>query len=594
MNQVTDANLPVDQVLASHKYDPNALLQILIDLQAIGGWLPPEWREQVAQALKVPRIELEGVAAFYSFLRLQRPATYEVLVSDNITDRMLGNTDLINRLCSNLSATIGEIRSDGRVRVATTSCTGMCDQGPAALINGRVVTRLNTARVDEIARLIDSEVAVEQWPSELFEVSSQIQVAGPTLCADFDNGQAIQAALQYGPAGILDELGQAKLRGHGGAGFVTANKWQFCRNAPGDEKIVVCNADEGEPGTFKDRVLLHSFADRVFEGMTVCAHVLGARKGFLYLRGEYAYLCPSLESVLSRRRAAGLLGRNVGGCDGFDFDIQIHLGAGAYICGEESALIESLEGHRGVPRIRPPFPVTSGYRHRPTVVNNVETFANVARIAVQGGATFGQLGTAESTGTKVLSVSGDCTQPGLYEYPFGVTVSQVLADCGGSDAQAVQIAGAAGTLVPASEFHRRIAYEDLATGGSFMVLGPQRDVLDAVRNFAHFFAHESCGFCTPCRVGTSLVRDLVEKVFNGHGTQADLDELRRIGELMQRTSHCGLGQTAANPILQTLDQFPQAWLQRLSTTAYEPSFDLDQALSASRRITGRHDAGSHI
>jgi [NiFe] hydrogenase diaphorase moiety large subunit len=332
----------------------------------------------------------------------------------------------------------------------------------------------------------------------------------------------------------------------------------------------------------------------MFEGMTICAGVIGARRGFLYLRGEYRYLVPHLEAVLARRRAQGLLGESILGHDGFDFDIAIHLGAGAYICGEESALIESLEGKRGVTRKRPPFPVTSGYQGNPTVVNNVETFLAAARVVQWGGYWFRGEGTDKSAGSKILSVSGDVASPGIYEYPFGTPVHRVLADCGAANPQAVQISGAAGATLAPAEFDRIIAFEDLPTAGSFMVFDASRDMLDMVRNFAHFFAHESCGFCTPCRVGGALLRNLVEKVAAGQASEYDLAEMRHIGAVMKSASYCGLGATAPNHVLQTLEKFPAIFRRHLRSAEYTPSFDLDAALSEARQITGRNDAGAHL
>jgi len=328
--------------------------------------------------------------------------------------------------------------------------------------------------------------------------------------------------------------------------------------------------------------------------MTLCAATIGADQGFLYLRGEYLYLLEPLEAELTRRREAGLLGKGIRGQSGLDFDIEIHLGAGAYICGEESALIESLEGKRGNPRNRPPFPVTHGYLGRPTVVNNVETFVAAALIAAHGAEWFRSRGTAQSTGTKLLSVSGDCARPGIYEYPFGVTVQQILDDCGATGTQAVQVAGAAGRTVPPAEFGRRIAFEDLATGGSFMIFDGSRDLLEMVQNFTDFFVHESCGFCTPCRVGTTLLAKTLKKVCCGHSTRADLGTLQQVGELMRRTSHCGLGATAANPVLDTLEKFPELYESHLTSTHFEPGFDLDAALEEARLATGRDDAGAHL
>jgi [NiFe] hydrogenase diaphorase moiety large subunit len=393
---------------------------------------------------------------------------------------------------------------------------------------------------------------------------------------------------------VLAEIERSGLRGRGGAGFTTALKWRFCREAENPDKVVVCNADEGEPGTFKDRVLLTSYADAMVEGMTICAGIVGAREGYVYLRGEYRYLLEHLEAVLQRRREQGLLGRAICGRDGFDFDIHIHLGAGAYICGEESALIESLEGKRGVTRKRPPFPVTEGYLERPTVVNNVETFLAAARIAEHGGYWFRSEGTDRSAGSKILSVSGDCARPGIYEVPFGTPVADVLADCGAEQTQAVQVSGAAGATLDASAFGRVLAYEDLPTAGAFMVFDRSRDMLEMVRNFADFFVHESCGFCTPCRVGGKLLRDLVEKVAVGQASAHDLTEMRHIADVMRRGSHCGLGHTAPSHVLNTLDRFPQIYAERLVSREQTPAFDLDEALAEARALSGRDDAAAHI
>ncbi|HRW64557.1 MAG TPA: NAD(P)H-dependent oxidoreductase subunit E [Candidatus Competibacter sp.] len=584
----------VRDIVRRHGGLSTRLLQILREVQDHLTWLPSEALEQVAEELGLSPDKVRRVAEFYSFLYTDPRGSYDILFSDNITDRMLGNRELLHYLCGRFGIGIGETRADGVVSVGTTSCTGMCDQGPAALVNGYTLTRLDRPRLDRIVELVNGRIPLEQWPREFFEVTSNIRRADILLGRHFADGAAVRAVLRRGPEAMLDELIKSGLRGQGGAGYKSAAKWMACRNAPGEVKYVVCNADEGEPGTFKDRVLMQDFADLVFEGMTLCGRVIGARQGFVYLRGEYRYLLKALRETLQRRRETGLLGEAILGDPSFNFDIDIHLGAGAYVCGEESALIESLEGKHGVPRIRPPFPTTHGYLNRPTVVNNVETFAAAAKIAVEGGDWFASRGTAESKGTKLLSLSGDCERPGIYEYPFGVTVQRVLEDCGARDAQGIQMAGPAGHTVSAKQFGRRICFEDLATGGSFMVFDRSRDILDGIRNFTQFFVHESCGFCTPCRVGTSLMRDLVTKVHTGHGTRQDLEEMRKLGRIMQVACHCGLGQTAPNPVLDSLDEFPEAYERRLRSTAYEPAFDLNAALEEARQLTGRRDPGAYL
>ena len=318
-----------------------------------------------------------------------------------------------------------------------------------------------------------------------------IETQGNALTfATIDGDAGLRAALALSRADIIDTVTDSGMKGRGGAGFPTGMKWNFCGSEKGDRKYIICNADEGEPGTFKDRVILTEFADLVFAGMAIAGRAIGASEGIVYLRGEYTYLRSHLNDVIKKRRAAGLLGKDVGGVKGFDFDIIVALGAGAYICGEETALIESLEGFRGEPRNRPPFPVVAGYRYAPTVVNNVETLASAACIFAKGVDWFKSFGTDRSTGFKLFSVSGDVAKPGVYEFPFGITVADLLKEVGGDDAKAVQIGGASGICVPRVQFARQMAFEDIPTGGSVMVFGPQRDMLAVAHNFLEIFVDE--------------------------------------------------------------------------------------------------------
>ncbi len=584
----------ISDYLATADYRSGYLLQCLYEIQYQYGCISQQAIKLLAEKLSLSEAHIHGVIGFYAFLHDSPRGPYDILISDSITDHMLGSRELLDSLCDKLGVTPGIPREDGRVTVNTTSCTGMCDQGPAMLVNGWTITLLDENRIENISKLIEANTDIEQWPREIFQVTDNIYRRDLLLTDESYNGDALKSLIKQGDEHILEQIIASGLRGRGGAGFTTGLKWRFCKQATADLRYVVCNADEGEPGTFKDRVLLNTYADKVFEGMTVCAGIIGATEGLLYLRGEYRYLREPLEQILQDRRETGLLGKNILGEEGFDFDIEIHMGAGAYICGEESSLIESLEGKRGIPRKRPPFPVTHGYQNKPTVVNNVETFMAAALIAIHGADWFNTTGTKESTGTKLLSISGDCERPGIYEYPFGVSIQQILQDCGAKDVQAVQVAGAAGFTIPAEEFERCIAFEDVSTGGSFMVFNQQRDLLDMVQNFAHFFVHESCGFCTPCRVGSVLMKDLVDKVHAGHAGRYDLGEMQKIGQLMRSSSHCGLGTTAPNPVLDTLSKFPHIYEEHLKQSSYEPAFDLDAALQDSRDITGRDDAGAHI
>lgn len=607
-------------ILERWRHDPTALVQILREVQEALDWISPEAIDAIEQALQLPRSKIEGVAGFYSFFYTRPRGRYRVLFSDNIIERMQGSVALMERMCKSLWVEKGKVSEDGLVSVDATSCIGMGDQGPALLVNNLTIPKLNEARIDQLCELIRNEVPLGDWPAELFVVEDNIRRRDVLLESAMVPGEALKAARAraghdgleasntrswreglpaglVGPAALIDEVRRAGLRGRGGAGFSTALKWDACRNAQvadGKERIVVCNADEGEPGTFKDRVLLNSHADLVFEGMTVAAYAVGATRGFVYLRGEYRYLLDKLQAVLARRREAGVLGKSILGIPGADFDIEIHLGAGAYVCGEESALIESLEGKRGTPRNRPPFPVTNGYLDQPTVVDNVETFACAAMIALKGGEWFAAIGTEKSSGTKLLSISGDVAWPGIYEFPLGVSVGQVLEACGAMGTQAVQVGGPSGTCVNVAEFGRRIAFEDVPSAGAFMVFDSTRDMFEVARNFIHFFAHESCGFCTPCRVGTSLLKNLMDKLANGHGSPYDFAEIENMNHILQQMSHCGLGHSACNPVLDTIARFRPAYERRLSNAAFEPAFDLDRALAPARLMTGRDDEGAHL
>ena len=387
-------------------------------------------------------------------------------------------------------------------------------------------------------------------------MSTAIETHGNTLTySSIEPEAGLKAALALSRGDIVDMLSDSGLKGRGGAGFPTGMKWNFCAAEKADQKYIICNADEGEPGTFKDRVILTDFADLVFEGMTIGGRAIGATLGIVYLRAEYAYLRPHLNEVIKSRRERGLLGHDVMGVEGFDFDIITALGAGAYVCGEETALIESLEGFRGEPRNRPPFPVVAGLLNNPTVVNNVETLATVAGIFANGSEWFRRFGTDKSTGYKLFSVSGDCEHPGVYEFPWGITVADLLKEVGGEDAKAVQIGGASGMCVPAREFERRLAFEDIPTGGSVMVVGPDRDILEVAENFLEFFVEESCGQCTPCRLGNPQLLRAVQLLKQGDCPPEFLADVKQLSATMQVASKCGLGQSSPNAFLSILDGF---------------------------------------
>ena len=590
----------VDEAVKRWGSESTQLLQVLREVQERFNHVPPAAMDRIAARLDLPISRVRGVAHFYEFIATEPSGAYRVLFSDNVTDRMQGSSELLQRMCHRLWVEPGKPSEDGLVCVERTSFLGFCDQAPSLLVNQRPITRLDAARIDLICELILARTPLSAWPAELFGVDEQVRREGPLLSDPLQPGDAIRAALaraDHGPGGtqaVLDEIKNARLLGRGGAGFTTGFKWESCRRQPAEQRVVVCNADEGEPGTFKDRLLLTRHADLVVEGMTVAALGIDARLGFIYLRGEYRYLLESIQAVLARRREAGLLGAGIAGREGFDFDIQVHVGAGSYVCGEASALVESLEGKRGIPRNRPPRLAEKGYLGWPTIVNNVETYCTAALIQLHGAQWFCRFGTPRSSGTKLLSVSGDCARPGVYEFPFGVTVREVLQECGAGRTIAVQCGGPSGKCIGQDEFDRRIAFEDLETGGAFIVFDEGRDMFEVARHFAHFFARETCGFCTPCRVGTSLLSRLMDKISEGRGSDRDLQTIEELQQLLHGASHCGLGESAGNPLADTLQRFRPAYERRLIAHGVEPAFDLDGALARARRMTGRDDPGAHL
>ena len=377
---------------------------------------------------------------------------------------------------------------------------------------------------------------------------------GPVLFSAYKRGEGIKKALKQKREDILFEIKDSGLKGRGGAGFPTSTKWMLTAAAKADKKFIVCNADEGEPGTFKDRVLLMEYPALVFEGMVIGGYTVGAKVGIVYLRAEYEYMLEQLENYLSNMREDNLLGEGILGTD-FSFDISIRLGSGAYVCGEETALIESLEGNRGEPRNRPPFPVNTGYMGYPTSVNNVETLAAVPHIITKGGSWFKKHGTDKSTGSKLFSVSGDCENPGVYELPWGISINELLELVGARNSKAVQVGGASGTCIPKSQFDRKFGYEDIPTGGSVIIFNESRNMLHVLKNFMEFFVEESCGQCTPCRIGNVKLLEGINMIERGDFTFKYINTLKELGKTMQVASKCGLGQSSPNAFISILDNF---------------------------------------
>ena len=586
--------------------DRTRLLDIVRAVQERFGCVDSAAMDLIARQVRAQRVEVESVVSFYAFLSTRPNGKVVIRLCHDVIDQMQGAARVAQAFSEELGIRFGQTTPDGKITLEHTSCIGMCDQAPAALVNEVVVTELTGDRAREIVRELRRHLDPPRLVHRLGDgnnahalvramVKNNIHLKGPVIFSPINRGEAIRKALAISPAEVIRAVKTARLRGRGGAGFPTGIKWEFARAAPGDQRCVIGNADEGEPGTFKDRTILTEVPDRMFAGMTIAGYAVGAAEGILYLRAEYAYLRRFLEQVLQKRREENLLGRNICGKAGFNFEIRIQMGAGAYICGEETALLSSCEGRRGEPKNRPPFPAQKGYLDRPTVVNNVETLCCVTKILEEGPASFCELGSHGSSGTKLLSISGDCQSPGVFEVPFGITLAEVLKLAEAEDVAAVQVGGASGQMVAPNEFHRTICYDDLATGGSIMVFGPERNVVDIADQFTEFFIDESCGYCTPCRVGNVLLKERLDRILAGHGEPADLAYLEELGTTIKRLSRCGLGQTSANPVLTTLKNFRPAYelLVRKRTDGFQPAFNLRAALGEAETIVGRRSAHAY-
>jgi len=594
----------VARICESFGNDGSRMMDIVLEVQDRFGCVDGAAMELIAARTDTARVDVESVVTFYAFTTTQPTGRVVIRLCNDVPDLLMGVEKVAEGLEAELGIRMGETTADGRFTLAWTSCIGMSDQAPAALFNDLVVPHLGPGTARRIVRYLKEsdefsglqKVIIREYGDgnnahDLVRaaVNNNIRREGEVIFGEMDPCAGLGKALSMSPAEVIREIKTARLRGRGGAGFPAGMKWEFTRAAGGDQRYVICNADEGEPGTFKDRVILTERPHMVFEGMTIAAYAVGASEGLVYLRGEYAYLRRYLEHIIKTRREMGLLGKGVCGKAGFDFDIRIQMGAGAYICGEETALISSCEGLRGDPKNRPPFPAQHGYLGKPTSVNNVETLACVARILEMGSGWFSSMGSAGSTGTKLLSISGDCTRRGVYEVPFGISLTEVLEMCGAIDPIAAHIGGPSGEMVGPEGFDRTICFDDLPTGGSVMVFSDRRNIVEIAAKFMEFFIEESCGYCTPCRVGNVLMKERLDKILAGLGEPADLDYLQELAESVKITSRCGLGQNSPHPVLSTLKAFRPVYeaMVKEPVDGRQRSFDIQSALTEAQTLTGR-------
>ncbi len=546
------------------------LLPALWAVQRRAGWVSEGALNYICQRLTVPPAEAYGVASFYALLALDPRPERVVHVCDDIACRLDGATEL----CSQLEAS-PELRGAWH----RSPCLGLCERGPAALVTVAgeapeewALAPVDAATVEQAARGLrppQSPHALPQAGSPRLRLLRRIGVVDPTSLDDYrahGGYAALRRACELGPEAVVREVTEANLLGRGGAAFPTGRKWEAVARSPVRPHYLVCNADESEPGTFKDRVLMEEDPFAVLETMTVAGYATGCEQGYLYLRGEYPLAHERLERALAQARARGLLGEEVMG-EHFRFDIELRVGAGAYICGEETALFNSIEGRRGEPRNKPPFPVQAGLFGKPTVVNNVETLVNVIDIVLEGATAYAELGTPDSTGTRLFCLSGHVERPGLYEVPFGTTLRELLDLAGGvrhgRALKAVLLGGAAGTFVLPDEIDLPLTFEATRAAGAtlgsgvVMVFDETADLVDTVLRIAAFFRDESCGQCVPCRVGTVRQEEALHRLASRRALGSRETEyalLAEVGQAMRDASICGLGQTAANAVLSAIDR----------------------------------------
>lgn len=567
------------------------LLDALWFYQDKYGFIPNDAVTDLARQLAVARVEIEGVLSFYHFFRDRYCGKHQIYLNKSILSEFAGFSKIREAFETAIGARLGEVDPTGTFGLFETACIGLSDQEPAALIDLYPFVKLTPQKVHRIIQ----QLKAGQSPADICDQPATNLHYFPAddraiFFRNYTPGRALKRALSLGSDGVLDELKKAKLLGMGGAFFPVYHKWLHCREQQTAVKYIICNADEGEPGTFKDRVLMQTLPGLMLEGMLLAGYVTGAKKGFIYLRAEYRYLLQRLTEEIEAFRKAGLLGQDINGLPGFDFDIAIQLGAGAYVCGEETALMQSMEGMRGEPRPKRYFPTEKGLFQQPTVVNNVETFMAASRIIELGARQVLQNGTATSPGNKVLSVAGDCDAPGIYEIEWGMTLRELLDRSGTRNTAAIQLSGPSGELVPVSFADRRIAPDELRCGGSVMIFSQERDLLQILRNYNTFFMEESCGICTPCRGGNYILKHQLQRLQQGLADRSDLVHLHDWAAMMRSASRCGLGKTAANALIQAIERFPDyfAGITLADDVQQLRPFDMEGATTAYDQITKKH------
>lgn len=519
----------------------------------------------------MPLADIHGVIEFYTMYYNQPTAKRVIRICNGPACLLAGAEDVMESIESQLSLSHGETNQDISITYEQVPCLGLCEFAPAGLDKNKALGNLTSQDSELLINENLESPSPKVYGNDLIILNRVNKVDPESLESyiEMEGYQGLKNAIESEPDKLIEQLEESGILGRGGAQFPTGQKWRFTRSAEGDssQKHIVVNADESEPGTFKDRYLIEYDPFSVIESTTMAGYAVGAENGWIFVRGEYPQSVRRLENAIHQARQAGYLGKDILGKKGFNFDIHLRKGAGAYICGEETALFEAIEGKRGFPRIKPPFPTTHGLFNQPTAINNVETLV-AALVAINIGVNeWKKYGTEKSPGTKLFCLSGNINSPGLYEVPFGVTVRNLIQLAGGipnkNKIKGVLIGGAAGIFIGPDQLDIPLSYEDARSNdiplgsGVVMVFDETADLNKTLNSLGHFFAHESCGKCFPCQIGSQRQMEILERAGNNNKQKGDLQRLQDIGFTMTETSLCGLGQTASTAILSALKIWPE-------------------------------------
>ena len=572
-----------------YPFKRSALIPMMMYAQDEYGYVSDEMIAEIASRLDLQTVAVEETLAYYSMLHRKPMGKHHVQVCTNVACMLRGGNELLEQAKKRLEIGHKETTTDGVFSLEEVECIGACTGAPAMQVNYDFYENVTPMKFDRIIEELDAGARPIPEPVTAGALHPRDPAETPVISRRFgirnshkidvylqhDGYKALEKALkEMTPETIIDEVKKSNLRGRGGAGFPTGMKWSFVPKDSPKPKYVICNADESEPGTCKDRPLMEMDPHQMIEGITIAGRAIGAKNGFIYIRGEYRYVLDIVQTALDEAYSRNYLGKNILG-SGFDFDLIVHTGAGAYECGEESALMESLEGKRGYPRIKPPFPAVVGLYGCPTIINNVETLSTVPAILLEGGEKYASRGTPKNGGTRMLCVAGHVVKPGIYEIPLGMNMKKFIYEVsggipGGKKLKAVIPGGSSCPLLSASEIDIPMDYDSVAKAGSMLgsggmvVMDEDTCMVDMARRIMHFYAHESCGWCIPCREGTTWLRKVLERFHAGFGRPEDIDLVGDLAKNMLGRTFCPLGDAAALPTISIVQKWRNEFEQHLN------------------------------